>query len=158
MHEYKKRVRLLAERYGANLGYAHDGGLTVTSVNGRIDFTSTSKRDMKCTVTTSTYGVTFTVPKLFVFDIIRRFTTGRPIDEYKPNGLPLTLQEYINEEHAESCIAELKKCVVAGTAVNRELGGNHYNAEYFDGILVLFDIFTGAPANVIEFAKNTFAG
>ncbi|QDU97992.1 hypothetical protein [Lignipirellula cremea] len=150
MQEYKKRVRLLAERYGASIDYANDDGLTLTTLVGSICFTPTSKSDMNCKITRQKTNVAFTCPKAFVFDIVDRFATGKPLDGYKPKGNPLTLQEYIDEEHATERVSQLKNRIVAGTANNGELGGNHYNAEYFNGILVLFDIFTGAPTNVVE--------
>lgn len=150
MQEYKKRVRLLAERYGASIDYSNDSGLTLTTSVGSICFTPTSKSDMNCKITSPKTDVAFTCPKAFVFDIIDRFAKNKPLDVYKPKGLPLTLQEYIDEEHATERMSQLKNRIVAGTANNGELGGNHYNAEYFNGILILFDIFTGAPTNVVE--------
>ena len=150
MQEYKKRVRLLAERYGASIDYSNDGGLTLTTPLGSICFTPTSKSDMNCKITSQKNNVTFTCPKAYVFDIVDRFAKDKPLDDYRPKGIPLTLQEYIDEEHATERVSQLKNRIVAGTAINGELGGNHYNAEYFNGILVLFDIFTGAPTNVVE--------
>jgi len=150
MQEYKKRVRLLAERYGASIDYGNDDGLTLTTSVGSISFTPTSKSDMKCKITSPKTSVAFMCPKVFVFDIVDRFAKGKPVDGYEPKGNPLTLQEYIDEEHATERVSQLRNRIDAGTATNGELGGNHYNAEYFNGILVLFDIFTGAPTNVVE--------
>ncbi len=150
MLEYKKRVRLLAERFGASIDYAHDDGLTLTTTVGSIRFTPSSKNDMTCKVTTSKSEIAFACAKAYVFDIIHRFARGRLLDGYKPKGPPLTLQEYIDEEHAIERISKLKNRILAGIASNQELGGNHYNAEYFNGILLLSDVFTGAPANVVE--------
>ena len=150
MQEYKKRVRLLAERYGATIDYANDDGLTLIASDGSICFTPTSKSDMNCKITSPKINVAFACPKVFVFDIVDRFAKGKPLDGYKPKGNPLALQEYIDEEHAAERVSQLRKRIVTGNASNGELGGNHYNAEYFNGILVLFDIFTGAPTNVVE--------
>lgn len=69
--------------------------------------------------------------------------------------MPLTLQEYIDEEHAGERISELMRRVSAGTAKNEEIGGNHYNAEYYNGILILTDIFTRAQENVVDFNCGT---
>jgi len=152
MQEYKKRIRLLAQRYGAAIDYAQDGGLTLTTTVGCIGFTPSSKNDMTCRVMTAKSGIAFACRKAYVFDIIHRFAKGRLLDGYDPKGPPLTMQEYVDEEHASERLSELKNRVSAGTARNEELGGNHYNAEYFNGILILFDVFTGAPANVVEFS------
>lgn len=43
MQEYKKGVRLLAERYGATIDYANDAGLTLIASDGTICFTPISK-------------------------------------------------------------------------------------------------------------------
>lgn len=150
MLEYKKRVGLLAQRYGASIDYTNDGGLTLTTTAGRIGFTPTSKNDMTCKATSAKANVAFACPREYVFDIVYRFAKDRPLNGYKPKGSPLTLQEYIDEEHASERVSQLKSRVVAGTASNGELGGNHYNADYFNGMLILFDLFTGAPANVVE--------
>lgn len=150
MQEYKKRLRLLAERYGATIDYANDDALTLIASNGSICFTQASQTEMNCKITSPKMAVEFTCPKVFVFDIVDRFAKGKPLDDYKPKGSPLTLQEYIDEEHAGERVSQLKIRIASGTASNGELGGNHYNAEYFNGILVLFDIFTGAPTNVVE--------
>lgn len=60
------------------------------------------------------------------------------------------MQEYIDEERATDRVSQLKERVVTGTAGNGEIGGKHYNAEYSNGMLVLFDIFTDAATNVVE--------
>jgi hypothetical protein len=150
MHEYKKRLRLFVERHGAQIDYAHTGGLTLRTEAGTLDFTPDSKADMTCVVTTASGTTTFSSSKDLVFDIAHRFATGRSLDRYESTRAPLSLNEYVDEEHAESTVAELKRKIGEGTAKNGELGGNHYNAEYFNGILILFDIFTGAPTNVID--------
>jgi hypothetical protein len=151
MQKYKKRVRMLIERFGLSIDYAHDGGLIISNLEERLIFTPLSKSEMNCAVRTAAKEFKFDCLKDFVFDIIMRFAIGRSLEGYNPKGLPLTLQEYIDEEGASNWITELKNCILSGTAKNDELGGNHYNAEYYNGVLILFDIFTGAPANVVEF-------
>ena len=129
MQEYKKRVRLLAERYGATIDYASDDGLTLIASDSSICFTATSKSDMNCKITSPTINFAFACPKEFVFDIVDRFAKGKPLAGYKPKGNPLTLQEYIDEEQATERVSQLKKRILTGTASSGELGGNHYNAE-----------------------------
>jgi hypothetical protein len=116
MQEYKKRVRLLAERYGATIDYANDDWLTLIASDGSICFTPTSKNDMNCKITSPKINVAFACPKVFVFDIVDRFAKGKPLDGYKPTGNPLALQEYIDEEHAAERVSQLRKQIVTGNA------------------------------------------
>ncbi len=154
MLEYKKRVRLIAARYGLATEYLPGNGVRVRSSDTSIEFLPTSKNGMTCAVIALSGSFHFQAQKRFVFDIIRKFSSGRSLVDYAPKGLPLTIQEYVEEERATSTIANLRKRIVDGTVENGELGGNHYNVEYYNGILILFDIFTDAPANVIDTTKD----
>jgi hypothetical protein len=151
MQEYKKRIRLLAERFGGSIDYAHDGGLAVSTSEGCIRFRPISKSDMNCVLMTSEGEIAFAYAKRYVFDIILRFVWCSPLEGYKPIGMPLTLQDFIDGERAGERISELMRHVSGGTAKNERLGGNYYNAEYYNGILILFDILLVSPANVVEF-------
>ena len=158
MDEYKKRLRLLAERLGGEIAYAYDGGLIIRFIAGSIDFTPDSKIDMTCKITTPTETFCFITPKVFAFDILHKFVTNPSLNSYTPKGLPLTVQDYIDEENTASTVSELQTRIAAGTVTNGELGGNHYDAEYYNGILILIDVFTGAPTNVVDFSPNKIEG
>ena len=150
MNTYKKRLRLFAERHGAKISYLHDGGLTFHTEKGTIDFEPNSNEEMTCTVITSSGETSFTSRKELIFAIADMFVSKGKLDVLSPTGTPLTLNDYIVEERQEQAVEKLRKKIGDGNAENGMLGGNHYNAEYFNGILILFDIFSGAPTNVIE--------
>jgi hypothetical protein len=158
MQEYKKRMRLLAERHGLAVDYSHNGNMTIRGGTSLVACSPISKSHMTCTVTTPTQAFAFTTAKQYVFDIIHRLANGRSLDSYAPKGAPLSLQEYADEEHAASRLADLSTRAKSGTVENGELGGNHYNVEYYNGVLIVFDVFTGAPTNVIDFAESEIAG
>ena len=105
---------------------------------------------MNCTARVPTDTFTFQGQKQFVFDIIDRFARVQSLVDYSPKGPPLTLQEHIEEEDGALEISVLRDQVNAGTVENSKLTGNHYTVEYFNGILILVDLFTDAPTNVIE--------
>tara|TARA_E500000305_G_C3981539_1_gene217133 strand:+ start:364 stop:876 length:513 start_codon:yes stop_codon:yes gene_type:complete len=149
MNQFKKRVRIYVEKLGFEVVYLYNGGLCVRNKNSSIVFTPLSKAVMSCQVARQQEEFQFQIDKTFVFDIIDRFARGRSLSKYSPKGKPLTLQEYIDEEGSAFEIRMLHDQVKNGTAENGELGGNHYIAEYHQGILIIYDDLMNAPTNVI---------
>ena len=154
MQEYKKRVRRIAERYAFELLHRIDGTLSLTKSCTTVKFSPTSRSTMTCTVINAENSFAFDEEKKYIFDIIHRLGTGHSLDGYQPKGEPLTLDEYISEEHAAGRLSDFQKRVATGDAENTELGENHYNVEYYNGIYIVFDIFTGAPTNVYDLSEQ----
>jgi hypothetical protein len=152
MQEYKKRLRILAERFGLSVEYDFDGGLSLIGDRFTISFSPTSKSSMNCTVTTTESSRTFDLLKQYAFDVVYQLCTGRNLVTYQPKGNPLTLQEYLDEEDAVDRFETWKNRLANGHHDNIELGGDHYNVQYYNGILIVYDIFVGTPTNVYEYA------
>ncbi len=54
---------------------------------------------MICTIANANHSFALHLKKKLIFDIIHRLGTGRALDGYNPKGEPLTIQEYVSEEH-----------------------------------------------------------
>jgi hypothetical protein len=158
MQEYKKRLRTLGERFSLRTKYDFCGGISLQGDRFNVSFSPTSKSAMSCTVTTIEPTWSFNPSKRYSFDVVHQLCTGRQLATYQPKGNPLTLQEYLNEEDAVDRFDAWRMRFENGHQGNIELGGNHYNAEFYNGILIVFDIVTGAPTNVYDFSEIQNSG
>lgn len=153
MQRFKKRLRLLVERLGGTLEYGNDGSLRVRLDTGSAHFSSRSYDAMHCEIDLGDKEFPIRAPKAFVFDIVSRLATPHlaPSLRKYARGSLLTLQDYIDDEHGAPWIESLRERISKDPSIVRaNLGGNRILAEYYHGVLILYDDLCDNATNVIE--------
>ncbi|MCD8435949.1 hypothetical protein LNJ03_11665 [Tenacibaculum dicentrarchi] len=85
--------------------------------------------------------------------IIELLSRKKNIENVKINyEMILTIEDWINEEgdFGKQQLEKLKKDLKTKNIKYRDLGGNRYEAEFYDGILILNDNLCYASSNIIE--------
>jgi hypothetical protein len=114
MIEFKKRLRILAEKERYAIDYLSDGGLRLLKDDAVLHLNSKSRRFATCSVLDKNDCFQFDVSKEFVFDVFLRFCGGfrDTLRNYDPGRL-LTLDDYISEENGQEQIDELQALLAA---------------------------------------------
>jgi hypothetical protein len=154
MFEYKKRLRILADKQGFGIEYLPQGVLRISRESAVIEFRPMSRTTMDCIATgLPGGGVQFTANKELVFDIVFRFTTPHlqvTLQQYNPSQQPLTLADYVLEENGKDEIEKLKRHIVTTPDEPLELRGNCIEIEYRRGVAIISDELLRSPLNMLE--------
>jgi hypothetical protein len=153
MQQFKTRLRLLAEKLGGTISYGYDGSLGIVLPSGRVNFMPSTRSNMHCEVIYQGEHSSFAAPKTHCFDIIYRIASphlASKLMQYTPNPL-VELEEYIDEERAGKWIEELKDSIANDPSIEtKKLGGNHFEAEYYHGYLILTDDLCYGATNMVR--------
>ena len=151
--EIKKHIRILAEKFNHLIEYDKDILVLKNEINDirifqedkygiNVSFNLLDKyRHLKVT-TDRIYDV--------IIELLRR---GKNTQDVELNSeMILTVEDWINEEgdFAKKQLEKLKKDLKTENIKYRDLGGNRYEVEFYNGILILTDDLCFASSNIIE--------
>lgn len=154
MRRFKKRLRLLTEKHGGTISCGHDESLIVAFSSGRAHFSSLDYHDMHCDVTVGETSFPIRVPKSFCFDITFRLASThlcKKLHKYQ-RGTLLELSDYFRGEQGDFDIEQFKLRLASDpTIASADFGGDRILAEFYHGVLVLYDDLCMDATNVFEF-------
>ena len=153
MQRFKKRLRLLTEKHGGTIAYGDDDSLTVTFNTGTARFSSLGYDSMHCELTVGVASFPIRAPKTYCFDITARLASAHlseTLRDYQ-RGQLLELSDYIRDEHGGPIIDQFKQRLASDPSIAyAEFGGNRILAEYFHGVVILYDDLCLDATNVVE--------
>ena len=151
--EIKKHIRILAEKFNHLIEYDKDILVLKNEINNirifqedkygiNVSFNLLDKYKHLKVTTDRIYDV-----------IIELLSRGKNTQDIELNSeMILTIEDWINEEgdFARKQLEKLKKDLKTENIKYRDLGGNRYEAEFYNGILILTDDLCFASSNIIE--------
>lgn len=149
----KQHIRIIAEKFNHRIELQKDVIVLKNEVN-EIKLRETDKHRINISYNINENQLDILkVETENVYDTVLELLT-RNEQEEKPKmktGILLTIEDWINEEgnSAKEQLEELKRDLRDKQIQFRELGGNRYVAEYYNGILILIDDLCWAKSNVI---------
>ena len=150
--ELKSHIRKLAKKFNHEIEYQNDIVVLKSEMN-KIELWEPDKNGVNISYNLSDNNFDkLKVEHDGVYDIlIDLFRREKGSKLTLKNGVLLTIEEWIKEEgeFAKEKFEELKKDLHSEQIEFRELGGNRYEAEYYDGLLILKDDLCWAKSNVI---------
>ena len=151
--EFKKHIRVLAEKYNHRVEYIKDVMVLKNEIN-EIKLWKTDKYGINVTYNLKEGELkVLKIETQNVYDLILDLLcrTEQKILTIKTGDL-ITLKYWINEEgeFVENQLEKLKADLKLEQITSRELGGNRYEAEFYNGVLILMDDLCWAKSNVIS--------
>lgn len=151
--DLKKHIKNLADKFNHKVEYQKD----VMIIKNQINHIKLWKKDK--------YGINISynldenqsddlkVDAEYIYDaILELFNRKERSEKLKiKTGILITIEDWINEEgdFAKEKLEELKSDLQYQQIEFRELGGNRFEVEYYNGILILTDDLYWAKSNVI---------
>lgn len=153
--ELKSHIRKLTEKFNYKIEYRKDILVLQNEIN-KIELWQTDKYGINVSYNLSSDQDE--VEKITVNDVYDVIITLLSRKEQKTKlvpkpGILLTIQEWIKEEgeFAREQLEDLKRDLIINEQIeHRDLGGNRFLAEYYDGLLILTDDLWWAKSNVIQ--------
>ena len=153
MQRFKKRLRLLTERHGGTISYGDEDSITVAFNTCTVRFSALDYDSMHCELSVGDNVFPIRAPKSYCFDIASRLAVphlAKTLHQYQRGPL-LELSDYIRDEHGGTAIEEFKRRLAADPTISAaDFGGNRILAEYFNGVLILYDDLCTDATNVVE--------
>ena len=150
--DIKKHIRILAEKFNHLIEYDKDI-LILKNQQNDIRIWQEDKYGINISFNLKNKSKYLKINTDRIYDIvIELLKRGNNTQNIEINSeMVLTLEDWINEEgdFARKQLEELKKDLKLKDIKYRELGGNRYEAEFYDGILILTDDLCFASSNVI---------
>ena len=151
--EVKSNIRKLAEKFNHEIEYHKDIVVLKSEIN-KIDLWQTDKYGINISYNLNENIYDKLEVKIEdVYDIILTLLSRKEnLEKFiLKKGTLLTTEEWIKEEgkFAEEQLEELKRDLRYEQIEFRELGGNRYVAEYYNGLLIMTDDLCWAKSNVI---------
>ena len=157
--ELKSHIRKLTEKFNYKIEYRKDILVLQNEIN-KIELWQTDKYGINVSYNLSSDQDE--VEKITVNDVYDVIITLLSRKEQKTKlvpkpGILLTIQEWIKEEgeFAREQLEDLKRDLIINEQIeHRDLGGNRFLAEYYDGLLILTDDLWWAKSNVIQLKQK----
>lgn len=151
--ELKSNIRKLAEKFNHEIEYQKDIVVLKSEIN-KIDLWQTDKYGINISYNLNENLYDKLEVKIEdVYDIILDLLSRKENVEKLTlkTGTRLTTEEWIKEEgeFAKEQLEELKRDLQYEEIEFRELGGNRYVVEYYNGLLIMTDDLCWAKSNVI---------
>lgn len=151
--EVKSNIRKLAEKFNHEIEYHKDIVVLKSEIN-KIDLWQTDKYGINISYNLNENIYDKLEVKIEdVYDIILTLLSRKEnLEKFiLKKGTLLTTEEWIKVEgkFAEEQLEELKRDLRYEQIEFRELGGNRYVAEYYNGLLIMTDDLCWAKSNVI---------
>ena len=148
----KKHIRLLAEKFNHSIEYVGNG-LTIQNSINFIEISPVSESKSIFTYNVDGEKVKKSIDNSIIYDLLIDCITRTSSDALSlKNSTPITIDDWVNEEGvwAIDALNKLKKEIREGTISDKVLGGNRFEVEYYQGLLILTDDLCWGRSNVIE--------
>jgi len=151
--DIKKHIKILAQKFNHSVEYKKDILIFKNEVNEikiwqkdkysiNISFNLLNKPKQVKIITERIYD--------FVIELFQRKNNSEDI---KLNSeMILTIDDWVNEEgdFAKQQLEKLKRDLKTEKITSRQLGGNRYEAEFYNGIIILTDDLYFSASNIVE--------
>ncbi|QCE40948.1 hypothetical protein [Psychroserpens sp. NJDZ02] len=150
--DIKKHIRILAEKFNHLIEYDKDILVLKNQMND-IRIWQEDKYDINVSFNLLDKHRHLKVKIDRTYDVLIELLRRQKNQDVELNSeMILTIKDWINEEgdFARQQLENLKKDLKTENIKYRELGGNRYEVEFYDGILILTDDLCFASSNVIK--------
>lgn len=151
----KKIIKILAQRYKHSICYEGDKMILKSNIN-YIEITI-AKNMVKISYNINQGYGNNELDFINVYDFLIKVLTRYDITEVNENkGFLIQLNDYIKEEGkmVKKSLSKLISDLKNNKIKYRDLGGNRYEGEYIDGVLLLKDDLGLDKSNIIELKKS----
>jgi len=149
----KKHIKILAQKFNHSIEYEKNVLILKNDVN-EIKIWEENKYGINISfnLLNKLKQVKITTERIYDF-MIELFQRRNSSEDIKLNSeMILTIDDWVNEEgdFAKQQLEKLKNDLKTENIKYRQLGGNRYEAEFYNGIIILTDDLYFAASNIVE--------